>query len=543
MTKKLLKIEEINFSLDEVENEDILQDKVLKILWIKKTQIISLEKVKRAIDSRNKNNILIVWSVLVDIWDNEEFLSQTTSPKIIQNIKKHKIKLQEPFVYNIKKINKEKLKKRPIIIWTWPSWLFAWLILAKSWFNPIFLERGSSVEKRVKDVEAFWLKGVLDINSNVQFWEWWAWTFSDWKLYTLVNDPRSKFVFSEFVKSWAPEEILYSARPHIWTDKLRGVVKKLREEIISLWWEFYFDTMMTDIEIKDWKIDKVITWNWKIFETDDLILWLWHSARETYEMLYEKWITITQKPFAIWVRIEHPREVINSSQFWKSYKHKKLPTANYKLVAHSEWVRSVYTFCMCPWWEVVNASSEKNRLCINWMSHYAQKNRNSNSALLVNVDTKDFWSDHPLAWIEFQRYWEKKAFEAWWWDYRAPAQLLGDFLAWKPSSNEWNVKTTFLKKLHFTSLDKCLPDFVINSLKKAIPEFDKKIHWFADPNAILIAIEARTSAVLRFFRDNNWESNVKWIYPTWEWAWFAWWITSSAMDGLIIWEKVIEKYI
>lgn len=542
MTKKLLKIEEINFTLDEKEDESVLHEKTAKILWIKKEQILSLEKIKRALDSRNKNNILIVWSVLVDIWDNETFLSKAHHPKLLQNIKRHKIRLQEPFIYDIKEVDLNKVKKRPIVIGSGPSGLFSALLLAKAWLNPIILERGSEVNKRVQDVYKFWTEWILDLNSNVQFWEWWAGTFSDGKLYTLVNDPRSKFIFSEFVNCGAPEEILYSARPHIGTDRLRWVVRNLRKKIISLWWDFFFDTMMTDIEIKDGKIEKVFTQNGKVFETDDLILGLWHSARETYEMLYNRWLTITQKPFAIWVRIEHPRELINASQFWESCQHIKLPTANYKLVAHNKETRSVYTFCMCPGWEVVNASSEEWRLCVNGMSHYAQKNINSNSALLVNVNTADFWSEHPLAWVEFQRYWEQKAFEAGWSDASAPAQLVWDFLAGRPSTNFWNVNTTYKPKLHFTSLETCLPDFVVEALRAALPEFEKKIHWFADPNAILIAIEARTSAVLRFFRDDAWESNIKWIYPTWEWAWFAGGITSSSIDWLIIWEKILEKY-
>lgn len=553
MNKKLLKIEEITFSLDENEDDIHLQDKTAKILWIKKEQILSLEKVKRALDSRNKKQILVVWSVLVDIWDNENFLSKAHHPKLLQNIKRHKIRLQEPFVYDIKKVDWSKVKKRPIVVGSGPSGLFSALLLAQAWLKPIILERGSEVNQRVQDVHNFWTKRVLNIHSNVQFGEWWAGTFSDGKLYTLVNDPRSKFIFSEFVNCGAPEEILYSARPHIGTDRLRWVVRNLRKKIISLWWDFFFDTMMSNISIENGKISGVYLQSTKegssqnypennFFATDDLILWLWHSARETYEMLYNAGLQMTQKPFAIWVRIEHPRELINTSQFWESCQHIKLPTANYKLVAHNKETRSVYTFCMCPGWEVVNASSEDGKLCINGMSHYAQKNINSNSALLVNINPSDFWSDHPLAWVAFQRYWEQKAFEAGGSDASAPAQLVGDFLAGKPSTDFWNVNTTFKPSLHFTSLEKCLPDFVVEALKKALPEFDKKIHWFADPNAILIAIEARTSAVVRFFRDDNWESNIKWIYPTGEWAWFAGGITSSSIDGMIIWEKILEKY-
>lgn len=540
MSKKLIRIEEIQLTLEE--NENILSDKISKILWIEKTQIIKFELVKKALDSRKKNNILVVYSINLDIWENEKFFEKKHNIKIQDNIKRHKVRLIEPFEYKIAHINKDKIKTRPVVIWSWPSWLLAWMYLALAWANPIIIERWSSVEKRVVQVHNFFTKRELNLNSNVQFWEWWAWTFSDWKLYTLVNDPRSKFIFEEFVKAWAPSEIIYSARPHIWTDRLRWVVRNMRKKIIELWWEFMFDTLVTDLKLENDKIVWVEINNSEIIKTDDVILWIWHSARDTCEMLYKRWLKITQKPFAIWVRIEHPRELINASQFWESCTKYELPTASYKLVSHSESERSVYSFCMCPGGFVVNASSEENMLCINWMSEYAQNSINSNSALLVNVFPADFKSDNPLAWIEFQRYWENKAFIAWWSNYNAPAQLVWDFLKDKPSSEIWKIQTTFKPWLTFTDLKTCLPDFVYNALKVALPELDKKIKWFASKDAILIWLEARSSAVVRFFRDENYESNLKWLYPTWEWAWYAWWITSSAIDWLIVAENMIKKY-
>lgn len=538
----MIKIEEINFTLSEDEN--LLLQKISKILWVKSKNILSFEKIKRAIDSRNKNNILIVWSVLVDIWENEKMMV-----KIPQNIlKKHKIRLQEPFVYDIPKVSYLP-KKRPVVVGSWPSGLFCAILLAEAGMKPIIIERGSEVNKRVQDVYNFWTKWILNLNSNVQFGEWWAGTFSDGKLYTLVNDPRSKFIFSEFVQAWAPKEILYSARPHIGTDRLRGVVRNMRKKIISLGGEFLFDTLFTNVKIENNAIVWVYIKNTQqeketFLETDNLILWIWHSARETYEMLYRSWLNISQKPFAIGVRIEHPRDLINQAQFWLFCTHPKLPTANYKLVSHNDETRSVYTFCMCPGGEVVNASSEAGRLCVNGMSHYAQENINSNSALLVNVNPSDFPSENPLAGVEFQRYWEQKAFEAGWGDFSAPAQLVGDFLAGKPSKNIGKINTTFLPKLHFTSIEDCLPEFVVKALKKALPELDKKIKWFASSDAILIAIEARTSSVVRFERNpETLESNISWIYPVWEWVWFAGGITSSAIDGVIAGEKIIEKYL
>lgn len=540
MENKLIRIEEIQFSLDEDEN--LLQEKIIKILWIKNSELLNFEIVKKAIDSRKKDNIKIVYSANIDLWNNENYFEKMHSFKIKDNIKKHKIRLITPYVYQLPKVDISKVKKRPVVVWSWPSWLLAWMIFAQAWLKPIILERWSQVEKRVVQVYNFFKKRELNPESNVQYWEWWAWTFSDWKLYTLVNDPRSKFIFEEFVEAGAPSEILYSARPHIWTDRLRWVVRKMRKKIISLGWEILFDTKMTDIILKDWKITWVEINNKEIIETDDLVIWIWHSARDTYKMLYDRWLQMTQKPFAVWVRIEHSREFINKSQFWSSCTHQKLPTANYKLVSHSKTNRSVYSFCMCPGWEVVNASSEEWMLCVNGMSEYAQNSINSNSALLVNVFPSDFWNDHPLAWVDFQRFWEKKAFEAGWSNYNAPAQLVWDFLAWVASTWFGQVDTTFKPWLTFTNLKDSLPDFVYESLKEWILELDKKIPWFAQNDALLIWFEARSSAVVRFFRDENYESNLKWLYPTWEWAWYAGWITSSAIDWMIVAENVLKKY-
>ncbi len=440
MLKQLIRIEEIIFKLDEDEN--LLKSKILKILDINEKGLVSFEIVKKAIDSRNKNIILIVYSVNVDLWNNEWFINKKHYSKLLTNIKRHKIRLIEPFLYSIKKPDLSKLKNRPVIIWTGPSWLFCGLALALAWMKPIILERWSEVNKRVADVHKFLTTWKLDLNSNVQFWEWWAGTFSDGKLYTLVNDPRSKFIFEQFVEAGAPSEIIYSARPHIWTDRLRWVVRNIRKKIISLGWDIRFDTMMTDLEIEDWKIKAVITNSWEQIITDDLIFWIWHSARETYEMLYNKWFEIKQKPFAVWLRIEHPRELINKSQFWDACHHIKLPTASYKLVSHHEKNRSVYSFCMCPGWQVVNASSEEWRLTVNWMSEYAQNSINSNSALLVNIMPSDFDNEHPLAWVEFQRKWEEATFVAGGSNYNVPAQLVWDFLANKPSTELRSINTT-----------------------------------------------------------------------------------------------------
>lgn len=539
--KKLIKIEEIKLKLQE--EETILENKIIDILWIKKQDLIEFKISKKAIDSRNKKDILFVYSVLVLIKNQDNYFLnlEKKSLKIINNIKKHKIKQEEEFVYEIQKTTK-KPTNNPVIIWSWPAWLFCALILAEAGLNPIIIERWKDVENRIKDVENFsnWWK--LNQQSNIQFWEWWAWTFSDWKLYTLINDKRSNYVFDELVKAWAPKEITYDAKPHIGTDKLRILVKKLREKIISLWWQFRFETCLTSIEIRDSKLKSITLNNSEIIQTQDLILAIWHSARDTIKMLYESWLEMQAKSFAIWVRIEHDSKLINKSQYGDFYDNKKLWTAKYKLVSHSKEERSVYTFCMCPWGYVVAASSEEGKLCINWMSEYAQNSWVSNSALLVPVSPEDFPSNHPLSWIEFQRNLEQKAFKLWWENYFAPAQLVWDFLENKESKKLGKLVPTYKPWIKLTSLDKCLPEFVTKSLRLALLDLDKKIKWFATSDAILTAVEARSSSSVKIIRNENFESNISWIYPTWEWAWYAWWITSSAIDWLKVAEAIIEKY-
>jgi uncharacterized protein len=530
-----IRLEEIR--LDFTQDETLLKNKIKKILLLDDSKDFSYEIVKKSLDSRDKRNILFIYCV--DVIIEEAYINLTTQSSI-----KHRARFFEPFRYDISRIATSKDIKRPVIIWSWPGWLFAWLALSKAWLRPIIIERWKDVDSRIKDVDDFIATRILDTESNIQFWEWWAWTFSDWKLYTLINDPRSKYVFDELIEAWAPKEIAYSAKAHVWTDILRVLIKNIRNKIISNWWEVIFQTKFTDFEALDWKLKSITLNDSQKFETDFLVLAIGHSARDTYEMLYEKWLLMKQKPFAIWLRIEHDAKMIDNSQFWEqNCGSPKLWTASYKLVSHSPEARSVYTFCMCPGWYVVSAASENNRLCINWMSEYRQDSWISNSALLVNVNTSDFPSTHPLAWIEFQRIWEEKAFNLWWWNYNAPAQLVWDFLAKKPSVSLWSINTTYKPWITLTSLDDCLPDFVSHAIRIALPEFNKKIKWFSTHDSILLWIEARSSSVLTIVRDKDtFQSNIQWIYPCWEWAWYAWWITSSAIDGLIIAERIISNY-
>jgi uncharacterized FAD-dependent dehydrogenase len=533
--KQFLRLEEIKLTL--AEDESILESKIIRILWVQKQDISSFVVVKKSIDSREKNNILFVYSVDIDLKTRNINLQK---PILL----KHKAKYVDEYVYEIPIVPPHINRMRPIVIGTGPAGLFAWLALAKAGLNPIIIERGKAVEGRLVDVGMFMKGWSLNTESNIQFGEGGAGTFSDGKLYTMINDPRSKYVFEEMVAAWAPAEIMYTAKAHVGTDKLRILVRELRKKIIALGADIRFSTCMTDMEIVDGKLVAIIV-NWdERIECDTLILAIGHSARDTYEMLLTKWLNIVQKPFSMGVRIEHDATMINRSQFWDACVSPKLWTASYKLVSHNEDVRTLYSFCMCPGGHVVAASSEHWRLCVNGMSEYRQNSGISNSALMVPITPDDFASDHPLAWVEFQRYWEQKAFVLGGSDYHAPAQLVGDFLADRQSTQDNAPKTTYLPWIKMTNIQDCLPEFITAALKKWLIDLDKKIKWFASPDALLIAIEARSSAVIRINRDKETlQSNIAGIYPSGEGAGYAGGITSSAIDGLIVTERIIQNYL
>ena len=527
-----LRLEEIKLTLSD--DEKIISDKIQKILGLKKEDIINYNIVKKSIDSRDKGNILFIYSVDVDIKNKN---INITKP----NMFKHKAKWIEQFVYEIPVVPKDPNKKRPVIVGTGPAGLFAGLALAQAGLNPIIIERGKALEWRLVDVGKFIKGWALDSDSNIQFGEGWAGTFSDGKLYTMINDPRSQYVFEELVKAGAPEEILYTAKAHVGTDKLKLVVRNLRKKIISLGADIRFSTCMTDMIIENDVLKGIIVNENEIIETDTLILAIGHSARDTYEMIYAKWIKMVPKEFSMGVRIEHDANMINRSQFGDACVNPKLWTASYKLVTHGTDTRTVYSFCMCPGGHVVPASSEKGSLCVNGMSEYKHNSGISNSALMIPITPEDFGSDHPLAGIEFQRKWEQKAFVLGGSNYHAPAQLVGDFLVGVPSTKIGSIQTTYLPGIKMTSIEECLPDFITAALRRWIRDLDKKIKWFASHDAILIALEARSSAVVRITRDGETlQSNIVWVYPSGEGAGYAGGITSSAIDGLIVAEKIIE---
>ncbi len=433
--------------------------------------------------------------------------------------------------------------KRPIVVGFGPAGMFAALSLAVAGFKPIVLEQGKSVDERQKDIDEFWTSRKLNKFSNVQFGEGGAGTFSDGKLASNVSNEYTKICINEFILNGAPKEIFYSYAPHIGSDNLKVVVKNIREKIIANGGDILFSTHFDGFETSKNSLKKVFATNvetgeTQVFETDALVLAVGHSAVDTYKFLKENGCNLKQKPFAMGVRIEQKQSDINLSQYGKV--DKTLPAANYKLAVHLENGRSVFTFCMCPGGYVVASSSDENTIVTNGMSLHARDGENANAALLVNVTPADFESEDVLAGVEFQHKYEKLAFELGGKNYNAPAQKVKDFVEGKVSEFCGEVKPTYKPNITFADLTKCLPDFVCESLKMALPEFNKKIKNFAKDDNLLIGIESRSSAPVQIVRNENLMSNIEGLFPSGEGAGYAGGITSSAADGIKIAEKVME---
>ena len=478
---------------------------------------------KRSIDSRKKGEPIYICS----------FIFECDDKAVLDN--------KDCAFYDVKDYKFIKAKNipstRPIIVGFGPSGMFAALTLCYAGLKPIILERGADVDTRTRDVEEFFKGGKLNYKSNVQFGEGGAGTFSDGKLNTGIKDIRIDAVLKLFHKFSAPEEILYSSTPHIGTDILKDVVKKIRNEIISLGGEILFNHKVCDIEIKENKIRKVICNNGKEFSCEKVIFALGNSARDTFELFYNKGIVLAQKPFSVGVRIEHKQALIDNFKY-KGYKG--LPSADYKMAVHLNDGRGVYTFCMCPGGYVINSSSEENSTVTNGMSFNSRDGKNANSALLVSVLPEDLKSDHPLAGIEFQREIERKAYFTANGHYPI-TQKVGDFLKGETTTKFSGILPTAKPKTVNADIAKVLPHFVSKALKEALPLFDKKIHGFNDENAVLSAPETRSSSPVKILRDENFETNIKGIYPSGEGAGYAGGITSSAVDGIKAAEKLIES--
>ncbi len=509
-----------------------LKKLVISLYPIQEADIIDFNLHKKAVDARKKVHVFFVYAVDVQLKNEKELIQK--------NFKN--IKLAPDMKYNDVKHGLEKLKYPPVIIGFGPSGLFAALILAKRGYQPYVLERGYDVDRRTIHVYEFWKTGKYNKDSTILFGEGGAGTFSDGKLTTLINDVRCRFVLESLVKNGATSEILYINKPHIGTDILTVIMKNMREEIINYGGKIRFKAKVTDFLIEDDELKGLIINDKETLLTNVCLLGIGHSARDTFETLHQNKVQITQKPFSIGVRIEHPQLMINKSQYGDFSTYKNLGAADYKLSYHGTNQRSSYTFCMCPGGYVMCATSEAKGVCTNGMSKSTRNGKNANAALLVNVSPSDFGSDHPLAGVYFQRALETKAFVAGGANYNAPIQLVGDFLKDRMSRELGSVKPSYTPGYKFAKMTDILPKYVTDTMKEALISFDRKIKGFAMEDAVLTGVETRSSSPIRILRNEKHESNIKGIYPMGEGAGYAGGIMSSAVDGIKTAEKIIEKY-
>ena len=500
---------------------------------IDKNRIKCAKLHRRSIDARKRNDLHFLCSFLIEMKNEEGYLSNC-------NLKNVSAYAKKEYNFNIKKTP---LKNPPVVVGFGPAGMFAALTLAKAGLHPIVIERGEAVDARQKSVENFWKNSKLNPDSNIQFGEGGAGTFSDGKLTTGIKDPRCGFVLKEFFRHGANEDILYDAKPHIGTDVLCKIVKSIREEIITLGGEVRFSTTLKSLLVSGGKVcGALIESEGKTNEiiSDHIILAVGHSARDTFYMLKDAHVEMCRKPFSVGARIEHLQSDIDRSQLGEFAKYPDFTPMDYKLSHHTKGGRGVYTFCMCPGGVVVNAASEENTIVTNGMSYRARDGKNANSALLVSVNPEDFGGDDVLAGVEFQREIEKKAYTISN-SYRAPAQRLGDFLKGSPSKKFGSVTPSFPSGVVASSIDLCLPQFVTEAMKEGILAFDKKLRGFANPDAILTAPETRSSSPVRIIRGEGFEASILGLLPCGEGAGYAGGIMSAAVDGIRCAESIIER--
>ena len=529
----MIRLNSINLPFDHTETDVV--NAILNLLRISNNDLLSYRILKRSLDARKHRPLLRVYSLLVEVKDQDSLSG------IIN--KSDKITVVSDKKYQIPSVINKMGGNPPLIIGSGPAGIFAGLILAEAGLNPILLERGKPVEQRTKDVRGFWTNRSLKLESNVQFGEGGAGTFSDGKLRTRVKDKsqRTQKILGELVKAGAPDEILFDHKPHVGTANLVRVVVKIREKIEALGGEYKFDSRVDELLVEKGKVIGVKLNTGEELFSNTVVLAIGHSARDTFTMLHKTGIQLAPKPFSVGFRIEHPQELIDKNQYGKYAGHPKLGAAEYQLAFRTSTGRSVYSFCMCPGGTVIGSSSEENTVVTNGMSQYARAGANANSAVVAEVFPEDYGSG-ALDGFQFQRKWEEHAFLLGEKNYNAPVQLVGDFLNGVKPTTIGNVKPSYLPGYTVCDLRQALPPEIVKAILEALPVFNGKIPGFTTPEAVLTGIETRTSSPLRILRDENLQSvSCEGLYPVGEGSGYAGGIMSSSIDGIKAAEKIIEK--
>ncbi len=526
----MLRLTEIKLPLDHP--GEALRAAILERLGIGADELVRFTVFKRSYDARKRSAILLIYTIDVEL-----------RPAAIAAVTKRSITHVGPspdMRYQFVAKAPGTLASRPVVIGFGPCGLFAALILAQMGFRPIVLERGKEVRERTRDTFGLWRGGKLNPESNVQFGEGGAGTFSDGKLWSQVKDAQhyGRKVLEEFVRAGAPEEILYVSKPHIGTFRLVSMIEKMRASIESLGGEIRFSARVQDLLIEDGRVRGLRLDNGEEISCTQVVLAIGHSARDTFEMLHQRGVHLEAKPFSIGFRIEHPQSLIDRARFGEFAGHPILGAADYRLVHHCRNGRSVYSFCMCPGGTVVAATSELGQVVTNGMSQYSRNERNANAGLVVGISPTDY-PGGPLAGIAFQRHWERQAYALGGNDYRAPAQLVGDFLNARPSQEFGSVMPSYAPGVRLGDLSSALPDYAISALREAIPALDRQLRGFAMSDAVLTAVETRTSSPIRITRGNDYQSiNTRGLYPAGEGASYAGGIYSAAIDGIEVAQAV-----
>ena len=531
----MLRITELKLPLDHP--DEALREAIVQRLGIRDDQLLSFNLFKRSYDARKKNSeLLFIYTIDLETNNEDEVLRRFVDDR--------NVGVAPDVTYKFVGHAPAELAERPLIVGFGPCGIFAGLLLAQMGFRPIVLERGKEVRQRTKDTWGLWRKSVLNPESNVQFGEGGAGTFSDGKLYSQIKDPQhhGRKVLNEFVKAGAPEEILYINKPHIGTFRLTSMVEKMREEIIALGGEIRFQEKVTDLLTEGEQLTGVVLESGEQLQSRHVVLALGHSARDTFRMLHARGVFMEAKPFSVGFRIEHPQSLIDKARLGKYAGHPKLGAADYKLVYHASNGRSVYSFCMCPGGTVVAATSEPGRVVTNGMSQYSRNERNANSGIVVGIDPERDYPGGPLAGIELQERLEAHAYVLGGSNYQAPAQLVGDFVAGRASTALGSVEPSYKPGVTLGDLAPSLPAFAIEAIREALPAFDRQIKGYNLHDAVLTGIETRTSSPLRITRGQDYQSlNLKGLFPAGEGAGYAGGILSAGVDGIRIAEAVARS--